>query len=331
MSGVIPSGKVPAELLGRLFTQLPRSDPGVRLGPAVGEDASAIELPVGALVVATDPITLTASDVGSYAVAINANDVAVMGMRPRWFLATVLLPEGATSDDVEGVFADMGRALEALGASLVGGHTEVTDAVRAPVVVGQMLGYASDGRFVSTSGAGPGDVLVQAGPVPVEGAAVLASESGDGLGGVDPGLLELARRAIEDPGISVVDAALTAAELGATAMHDPTEGGLASGVHELAVAAGVGVSIDRDRVLWFEPGVAVCQALGADPWATIASGSVLATFAPEHADAAVDELGARGHPAARIGTIEGGEGVRGLDGEPIPWPARDEVARVLGG
>lgn len=330
MSGVIPPGKIPAELLGRVFARLPGLAPGVRLGPAVGEDACAIELPVGALVVATDPITLTSSDVGSYAVAINANDVAVMGMRPRWFLAAILLPGGTVEDDVEELFADMGRALERVGASLVGGHTEVTDAVRAPLVVGQMLGYAEDGRFVSTSGARPGDVLVQIGPVPVEGAAVLASESGE-LGSVDPGLLDRAGRATEDPGISVVEAALAATELGATSMHDPTEGGLASGLHELAVAAGVGVSIDRENVLWFEPGLAVCQASGADPLATIASGSVLATFAAEDAAEAVRALEAGGYPAARIGRIEGGGGVRDGDGRPIPWPERDEVARVLGG
>lgn len=331
MGVTIPPGKVPAELLGRLLEDSAAWAPGVRLGPAVGEDACAIELPVGVLVVATDPITLTSDDIGSYAVVINANDVAVMGMRPRWFLAAVLLPEGATSDDVESLFVDMGRALGRVGASLVGGHTEVTDAVRAPVVVGQMLGYAEDGRFISTSGAAPGDALVQIGPVPVEGAAVLAAEAGDRLEDVDRELLERAAGAIEDPGISVVEAAMAAAELGATAMHDPTEGGLASGLHEVAAAAGVSISVDRGSVLWFEPGVAVCEALGADPWAAIASGSVLASFAAEDADEAVGELGERGYPAARIGMIERGEGVRGVDGEPIPWPARDEVARVLGG
>lgn len=331
MGGTIPSGKIPAGLLARLLDRLPVPAPGVRLGPAVGEDACAIELPVGTLVAGTDPITLTASEVGSYAVVINANDVAVTGVRPRWFLASVLLPEGTTSDDVEELFADMGRALDAVGASLVGGHTEVTDAVRTPVVVGQMLGYSEDGRFVSTSGAEAGDVVVQIGPVPVEGAAVLASGAPDRLTGVDADLRERALRAAADPGISVVGPALAATELGATAMHDPTEGGLASGLHELAAAAGVRVRVEREAVLWFEPGRAVCAALGADPWATIASGSVLATFAPDETEGAVDDLRGRGHAVSRIGAVERGEGVLDEEGRAIPWPERDEVARVLGG
>ena len=104
--------------------------------------ATAIEVEAGTLVAATDPITLTGSGVGAHAVVINANDVAVTGARPRWFLACVLLPEGTTASDAEDLFAGMRRALDEVGAVLVGGHTEVTWAVRQPLVVGQMLGMA---------------------------------------------------------------------------------------------------------------------------------------------------------------------------------------------
>jgi hydrogenase expression/formation protein HypE len=112
-------------------------------------------------------------------------------------------------------------------------------------------------------------------------------------------------------------------------MHDATEGGLASGLHELAAAAGVGLQVDRSAVLWFEPGVEVCKALGADPWAVLASGALLATFAALDAAAAVDELARRGHAVAAVGTVEVGHGVRDLEGRPVPWPDRDEVARLL--
>jgi hydrogenase maturation factor len=134
---------------------------------------------------------------------------------------------------------------------------------------------------------------------------------------------------LDDPGVSVVEAALAASDLGASAMHDPTEGGLASGLHELAAAAGVEVQVDGSAVLWFRPGVMVCRALGADPWAVLASGALLATFGADDAAAAVDELARRGHAVAAIGIVRVGTGVRDLDGRPIPWPARDEVARLL--
>jgi hydrogenase maturation factor len=324
----IPAGKVPVELLMRLLADHAPSA-GVRVGPAIGEDACAIEVAAGTLVAATDPITLTTGDLGRFGVIVNANDVAVMGVRPRWFLATILFPLGTTDDDATTVFATMREALHEVGAVLVGGHTEVTAAVNQPVIVGQMLGHAADGHIVTTAGAAPGDVVVQIGAAPVEGATVLATEAADRLAHLDPAIVATASRAVRDPGISVVDAAVAAASLGATAMHDPTEGGIASGLHELAVAAGVAVRVDRAAVLWFAPGIAVCQALGADPWATIASGCLLATFPSDRASAAVAALATRGQPAAAIGTVEEGSGVRDADGDAIAWPDRDEVARIL--
>ncbi|MFW6034251.1 MAG: AIR synthase related protein [bacterium] len=325
----IPEGKLPADRLGRLLRAVGPMPASVRLGPAVGEDACALEVDGAVVVAATDPITLTGSDVGRYAVHINANDVAVAGARPRWFLAAVLLPRGTTADVVESLFASMREALAEVGAVLVGGHTEVTAAVNQPVVVGQMLGLAGSRGAVATGGAREGDVVVQVGPVPVEGAAVLAVEAADRLADVPPGVLEAARRATADPGISVVDVALAAYDLGATAMHDPTEGGLAAGLHELAVAAGAAIRVRKEQLAWFEPGLAVCRALGADPLSTLASGALLATFPPDRAAEAVDRLATAGPPAAAIGVVERGEGVRDEAGTDVPWPARDEVARLL--
>jgi hydrogenase expression/formation protein HypE len=331
MSGrQILAGKLPIVLLERLLAEFGSLPPDVRVGPAVGEDACVLDVSEGVLVAASDPITLTRADIGRYAVIVNANDVAVMGVRPRWFLATCLLPLGTTDEKVQALFAGMRRALVDLGATLVGGHTEVTGVVSQPVVIGQMLGVAPPGRFVTTGGARAGDVVVQVGEVPIEGAAVLAVEAAAHLGDLDPQVVAAAADGLDEPGISVVDAAVSAAELGATALHDPTEGGLASGLHELAAAARVGLQIDRSQVRWFEPGLAVCGALGVEPWATLASGSVLATFSRADADRAVEVLTARGHVAAVLGEVETGSGVRDATGQRIAWPERDEVARLLG-
>lgn len=325
----LAAGKVPPGLLAALLQGFLPLPPEVRLGPAPGEDACALEVPGGALVVATDPITFTAEDAGRLAVVVNANDVAVTGARPRWFLSVVLVPPGTPEEALFGLFGSMREALGLVGAHLVGGHTEATPAVAQPVVVGQMLGVAEPGRVVATGGMRPGDVLVQVGEAPVEGAAVLAREAGARLQRVDPSAVAAAREALEQPGISVVEPALLAAELGATSLHDPTEGGLAAGLHEVAAASGVRLVVDRGAVRWFEPGRAVCQALGADPWGTLASGTLLAAFPPHRAQAAVGALAERGHPVAVVGKAEPGSGVVGSDGEPVPWPDRDEVARVL--
>ncbi len=325
----IPAGKLPAPLLRELLGSLPPLPPEVRLGPRVGEDACAIDVPAGALVVATDPITLTGAGVGRHSVIVNANDVAVMGVRPRWFLAAVLLPEGTDETAVREIFESLRTGVEEAGVALVGGHTEVTAAVRQPVVIGQMLGISTDGRFVATGGARPGDSIVQAGPAPVEAAAVLAAEAADRLGSVDVATLARAAGALREPGISVVEAALVAAQHGATALHDPTEGGLATGLAELAQASGVRLCIDPERVIWFEPGRALCLALGADPWGALASGALVAALPPGRAADACEALVRLGIPARAIGRAEEGRGVVLPDGSPIAAFARDEVARVL--
>jgi hydrogenase maturation factor len=329
VSRPLPTGKLPPALLAELLRAGPPLPREVRVGPGIGEDACAIDVPAGTLVAATDPITLTGRGVGSHAVVINANDVAVMGVRPRWFLAAVLLPMGTGEDAVRALFADLRRGLDTVGAALVGGHTEITAAVVQPVVVGQMLGFAETGRVVATSGARPGDAIVQVGPAPVEGGAVLAAEAGARLTTVDTDTQTRARDGLDSPGVSIVEPALLATERGATALHDPTEGGLATGLHELADAAGLCIRLEEDRVLWFEPGRRVCEAVGANPWGTLASGTLLAAFPADRVRAACDHLTAAGTPAAVIGTAEPGRGVVCRGGEPLMRFDRDEVARVL--
>jgi hydrogenase expression/formation protein HypE len=294
----------------------------------VGEDAGVIDIAAGALIVATDPITLTGKDVGAHAVAINANDVAVMGARPRWFLAVVLLPPGTSESEIRELFEAMHIALTNLSISLVGGHTEITNAVTQPVVVGQMMGLREDGGFVPTGGLTPGDAVVQVGPAPIEGAAVLAAEAPAAIQRLPHNIRDAALEALHNPGISVVDAALKAAELGAIAMHDPTEGGLSAGLHELAEASGLALSIDAGAILWFEPGCQICTALNLDPWGVLASGTLLAGFSFPATESACRELNAAGFSASVIAIADNGQGVRFADGTDLARFERDEISRL---
>jgi hydrogenase maturation factor len=325
----LPSGKIPADLLASLLAQFSPAPPEVLLGPGIGEDACVIEIPKGALVAATDPITLTGEKLGSLAVIVNANDVAVTGVRPRWFLAVVLLPPATDEAAIRDLFEGMRRTLARIGSHLVGGHTEVTAAVTQPIVVGQMLGLAENGRFVPTGGVRPGDRILQVGAAPIEGAAVLAYEGGDRLSGLDPAVVQAARDGLDDPGISVVEPALVAVDLGATSLHDPTEGGLAAGLHEIADASGLHIDVDHRAAIWSDPGQEVCRAVGANLWSTLASGCLLAAFPPDRAQQALEAFVARGYQVAIIGTADLGSGVSDAVGRPIPWPERDEVARLL--
>ena len=131
------------------------------------------------LVAKTDPITFATSEIGWYAVNVNANDVAVMGATPRWFLATVLLPAGlATAEMAERIFADIFDACAALGVSLAGGHTEITHSLDRPIISGTMLGEIAKHRLITTSGARPGDAVLLVKAVPIEGTALIALERG---------------------------------------------------------------------------------------------------------------------------------------------------------
>ena len=133
------AGKLPPELLERLLARLP-SDPRLLLGPGIGRDAAAIDIGGGrALVAAADPVTFAKDQLGAYAVPVNANDVACLGARPAWFLATVLLPEEATPDLAEEIFEQIRTACETLDVALIGGHTEVTPGIDRPIGAGTML------------------------------------------------------------------------------------------------------------------------------------------------------------------------------------------------
>lgn len=334
MSAGLPQGKLPPELLARLLASLPPAD--AILGPRPGEDAAVLAAPDGYLVVTSDPITFTAERIGRYAVHINANDIAAMGAEPRWLLATVLLPPGTQEEQVAALLADLGTACMEAGISLVGGHTEVTDAVRRVVVAGTMLGTVAPEQFVTSGGARPGDVLLLSKPIAIEGTAVLAREARAELRqrGVPETAILAAEGLLERPGISVLpESRLLCRSSLPHAMHDVTEGGLATALRELAEASGVGLRIEHAAIPILPACATFCAALGLDPLGLLGSGSLLTAVAPEDAEAKLVALQAAGLAAAHIGTITAGPALDLVEPNgslrPLPSFARDELARYF--
>lgn len=329
-------GKLPSELLTNLLSRVRTWDDRVVVGPALGEDAAVIRLGDRELVAKTDPITFASDLVGWYAVNINANDVATMGAHPSWFLASILLPEGSTYGEAEQVFQQIGTACDALSIGLVGGHTEVTHELARPIVVGCMLGECEGGSALRTRDARPGDDLVLTKGIAVEGTAVLAREAGSALSraGVSSADVMEAAQYLFNPGLSVVREALAAARFtGVHAMHDPTEGGLATGLWEMATAAQVGIVMYRDRLAVLRQTQMLCKALALDPLGLLASGALLISTASEASEGLLAALTADGIQAAVIGkVVEATEGMRmrtehGLT--PLPLFERDELAAFL--
>jgi hydrogenase expression/formation protein HypE len=335
---LLPLGKLPGDLLQAVLDKQASRDPRVIVGPRVGEDAAVIDLGDRYLVATADPITFVTDELGWYALHVNANDIVVRGATPRWFLATLLLPEGRTDEDgVRALFRQLAEACEDLEVALVGGHTEVTHGIDRPIVAGTMLGEVARDKLVTTGGARVGDAIVLTKGVPLEGAAIIAREKADELRarGVPPATIRRARNFLRVPGISVRPEAEIACELATVhAMHDPTEGGIATALHELAGAAGVGLRIDRDRITVLPEGRALCDALGLDPLGTIASGALLMTLVPAEAGVVIHALAREGIDCHFIGQVVPAEqGLTLTDGTrqwPLPTFARDEIAKLFG-
>ena len=323
-------GKLPPDVLARLLARIPPGDPRVVVGPRVGEDAAVLDFGDRYLVAKSDPITFTVERIGWYSVQVNANDLATVGARPRWFLLTLLLPDNDPAL-AEAIIADVLAACAELGVTLCGGHTEVTPGLDRPIVAGQMLGEVAKERLVRKERICPGDAVLLTRGVALEGTAILAREKAEHLASrVDGTLLDRARDLLFRPGISVVaDALAAAAAASVHGMHDPTEGGLLGGLYELAQAAGAGLTVERARIPVLPETAALCTALGLDPLRLIASGSLLIAVAEPDVDRVQQALIARGTPIARIGRVTRPEEGLRLDGVPFEFPECDEITRAL--
>ncbi len=333
----LPAGKLPNELLAALLAKVQSRDPRVLLGPGIGRDAAVIDAGGSLLLVAkSDPITFATDLIGWYAVHVNANDVACLGARPAWFLATVLLPEGSQQALAEAIFDQVLDACRSLGIELVGGHTEVTFRLDRPIVAGALLGEVGRERLVRPDGARPGDALILTKGIAIEGTSVLAREAGERLQalGMAPADVEKAKAYISQPGISVVREALAACDAVVVhAMHDPTEGGLATALHEMAEASETDIVVDGAAIEILPQTRILCEKTSIDPLGLLASGALLIAVAEGDCERALEAVRSAGAAARRIGTLAAaGDGVimkTDNSARPVPRFARDEVARFL--
>jgi len=295
-------GKIPPEILEKIvFKHLGVKRKEVAVGPSLGVDCAVIDVGESSIVVSTDPITGALERIGWLAVNINANDIATFGVHPSFFASCMLLPEKTSEKTIENLCTQMDEAAKKLEISIIGGHCEITPGLTHPIIVGCIVGITKRGHYVTSRGAEPGNKLILTKTVGIEGTAILANDMEAQLRGkVDNELLSNAKSFFES--ISVVEEALLAFETGGvTAMHDPTEGGVAGGIHELADASNVGVKIFEEKLPVAEETLEICRFFQIDPLQLISSGALLIATKKQYAAKILEKLRKNGIKASIIG------------------------------
>ncbi|WP_129115603.1 AIR synthase family protein [Halegenticoccus tardaugens] len=294
------TGKLsPADLDRYVFSRTGAPTDDLLVGPAYGEDAAAVRVGDETVVVSTDPISLAAERIGTLGVAIVSNDVAASGGVPEWLVSTIVLPE-RDLDLLDTITAQLHEEATRLGITIVGGHTEAVGALSRPLLSLTCLGPTD--RYVSTSGAEPGDGVVLTKGAGVEGTAVLATDFRGDLEskGVDPETIDAAAGFFDD--VSVLPEALTLGGV-ATAMHDPTEGGVLGALVELARASDVSIAVERDSIPIRAETRTLCDAMGVDPLRILGSGALLAAVPEGDTAAALSALDAADVEATVVGRV----------------------------
>ena len=331
----LPMGKLPNDLLEKFLGRFNFHDPSVLIQAGVGEDITAVDIDEPeVLVIKSDPITFATDMVGHYAVLVNANDIATSGATPRWLLTTLLFPPGVTPSMVGKVMHELESVSRQWNISLCGGHTEITDAVTRPVIIGMLAGTVSKGDLVDKRNIQPGDSVLLTKAVAVEGTAIIAREFGDRLGalGMSEPEIETCRQFLSSIGI-LAEAKIAGSFQGVSGMHDITEGGLATALLELSVAGGHRIRVAMDRIPVFPQTRKICRLLHIDPMGLIGSGSLLICCREPTAEPLMAGIRDAGIQVTRIGEVTNpGRGIDAVGPEgPVPWPRFevDEITRLF--
>ena len=331
----LPPGKIPVDILKEVvFKNLGAERKEVVVGPSAGFDGAVIDIGNKSLIVSMDPITGAVERIGWLAVNVNANDVATFGVEPAFLFSCMLLPENAERKLVETISAQMNAAAKDLGIAIVGGHCESTPGLTNPIVVGCTMGLTERGRYVTAGGAKSGDKLILTKSAGIEGTAILATDREPELKkAMNPTVLQNAKNFYNQ--ISVVKDALTACKTGGVhAMHDPTEGGVAGGIHEIADASNVGVKVFEEAIPVQPETAQICSYFQIDPLQLIGSGALLISAEVKSASETVRNLKLERIQASVIGKFTENTDQRVLiqkDGgtKALPRPLSDHLWTAL--
>ena len=324
-------GKVPENVLKRsILKQIKTKRPEVLVGADVGEDCAIVGLqPDEVMVLSTDPITGTTKEMGRWAVMISANDIASSGAEVIGVLVCALLPPRIREIKIRELMQEIEACCQELNIQVVGGHTEVTDAVNRPVLSVTGIGKVKKDRMLPTKGAKPGQDIVITKWVALEGTAILAKEKEEELLQKFPAFLIEEAKGYSQY-LSIIKEAAIAGKSNVSAMHDITEGGVFGALWEMAESAGVGLTIDLKKIPIKQATVEICNYFDVNPYEMMSSGSLM--LAADNGYDLVRVLEEAGIHAAVIGKVTEGNDRVVTNGEETRFlepPKTDQLYKAL--
>jgi hydrogenase expression/formation protein HypE len=321
-------GKASRRLVEGLFAPLLFGDSTEPLGDAAHLDINGTRIAFTADSFVVNPLRFPGGSIGELAVNGTVNDLAVSGARAQAMVVTYVLEAGLPSEILEAEVRAMAKAAACASVTIAGGDTKVVEHGKADsmYITTAGIGVPIPGINLAAASVRPGDKVLISGPIGDHGITILLAR----------GELELEAELCSDtrPVLSLIEAMAGVAAPGIRWMRDPTRGGVATSLNELARDCGLGVLLWEDAVPVRDTVRGACELLGVDPLHIANEGQFVAVIAPEYADAALQALreSPGGHEAVMIGEIReepagtllganGYGGVRAIDmlvGDPLP-------------
>ncbi|NIQ05043.1 MAG: hydrogenase [Candidatus Korarchaeota archaeon] len=331
----LPLGKLNPQILQKRVINHIITDDSVLNPPAIGEDGAVFRTTQNIIVAASDPITGEASNekIGRLSVHVNANDIYVHAASPRWYLATILLPESEEEDTVGEIMEGIQKGINEVGANLIGGHTELTKKVNAPILSGFMIGEPMvNSKFIRSAGGREDDRILMTKGAGIEGTAILAHTFENELQ-LKPNLITRAKKFEELLSVKS-EVEILVKKVGIdhiSSMHDATEGGVLGAVYELATASGIGFELWGDKILVKDETRHICRSMNVNPLKLISSGTLLVALPKNKVNKAVNTLNNQGIETAVIGklTAKGKYLTVGRTRQRIKKAPLDEIWRIF--
>lgn len=297
----LPNGKLDSDLLREIvFDKIKYRSDDVKVRPGIGEDCAVMDFGSCDCIMSTDPISSAVNDIGRLAIHITCNDIASNGVQPLGIMLACMLPEGTTAEDIDHIMGQAAETAAGLNVEIIGGHTEITPAVRQPVIVSTAIGKCLSGKYQSGDNMEPGDYIMVTKSVGLEGAGIIASDYADRLELTEEELAK-ARKFLELT--SVVPEGVAAGKVGTHGMHDITEGGILGAVWEMCQISHRGAEVWEDAIPVEPETVKICQQCDIDPLRLISSGSMVIIVPKDRLEEMEEVMKEAGVKASVIGRI----------------------------